>query len=481
MPRICRTRTLRRACRLAVTTAAAACALGLAAPAHAAGPGIYGPPAWLPVRSSSDGVPFVVGCVRTNCTVSGAPYHDYWALDLADHAQEPGAPVFAAGEGQVYAVDASHTACGPSGTPANYVVVDHGGGLFSRYVHLSTILVSVGQWVDQETELGTVGAVGYTFPCPWYHLHFDVYQASGGAIAFQDPGPLQACHGSTLVSYPSALGYDSWDAIPPYGSGVWSDGTACGARAPGPPTDVVATARNGEATVSFTPPTADGGASITSYAVVAQPGGRTETATTDTVTVGGLASGTSYTFTVAALNAAGAGPPSPPSNPVTPVPAAAVRATASGKVRVAGRPFTSGRVPYGAIVDVSRGTLRLRTDAGTLAVRAAGGPGSFRLRRVSQAANGVLVELLLTHGDFSFCREPSTAGHVVRGLKVTSHGRFRVAARYAAVTARTATWVIEDRCDGTLTRVKTGSVRVLTSAGPARAEHAGRAYLARGG
>jgi len=46
----------------------------LASSASAAGPGQYSPPEWLPVRVSSDGVPYQIGCVRTNCTISGAPY-----------------------------------------------------------------------------------------------------------------------------------------------------------------------------------------------------------------------------------------------------------------------------------------------------------------------------------------------------------------------------------------------------------------------
>ena len=46
--------------------------------------------------------------------------------------------------------------------------------------------------------------------------------------------------------------------------------------------------------------------------------GATVNGTTTTANVTHLTGGVSYTFTVAAKNCIGTGPPSPPSNPVTP-------------------------------------------------------------------------------------------------------------------------------------------------------------------
>jgi len=92
--------------------------------------------------------------------------------------------------------------------------------------------------------------------------------------------------------------------------------------APATPTNVTATAGASQATVHWTTPTNDNGSSITGYTVTpylgvaAQPPQVfTSTATTQTVT--GLRSGGSYTFTVAAINARGTGPPSAASNPVS--------------------------------------------------------------------------------------------------------------------------------------------------------------------
>lgn len=99
--------------------------------------------------------------------------------------------------------------------------------------------------------------------------------------------------------------------VSPYGLAVLN--------VPGPPTGASATAGAGQASVSFTAPTA-GGSPITSYRVVASPGGRTATGSASPITVTGLTSGVTYTFTVTATNVVGTGAASTPSNGVTPSP-----------------------------------------------------------------------------------------------------------------------------------------------------------------
>lgn len=91
--------------------------------------------------------------------------------------------------------------------------------------------------------------------------------------------------------------------------------------APHPPTDVSAVAGDGQATVSWAAPVDDGGSPITSYTVVANPGGisKTVSAATLQTTVTGLANGTAYSFTVRATNALGTGNPSELPAIVTPV------------------------------------------------------------------------------------------------------------------------------------------------------------------
>ena len=92
---------------------------------------------------------------------------------------------------------------------------------------------------------------------------------------------------------------------------------------PDAPTSPVATAGNTTATVTFTAPANNGGSVITGYTVTSAPAGGIDSnagSTSLSHTITGLTNGTSYTFTVKAMNSAGTSVASAPSNPVIPTP-----------------------------------------------------------------------------------------------------------------------------------------------------------------
>ena len=60
------------------------------------------------------------------------------------------------------------------------VLVDHGGGVLTRYAHQSHIDVFLGEWVEPGDLIGFVGSTGYS---RGPHLHFEII--IGGAP--QDP------------------------------------------------------------------------------------------------------------------------------------------------------------------------------------------------------------------------------------------------------------------------------------------------------
>ncbi|MEA5621719.1 M23 family metallopeptidase [Nostoc sp. UHCC 0251] len=72
------------------------------------------------------------------------------------------------------------------GSYGKLVIINHGGGLQSRYAQLDTIKVTVGQQVNKGDLLGTVGTSGQpTSSQP--HLHFEVRSSSSLGWVAQDP------------------------------------------------------------------------------------------------------------------------------------------------------------------------------------------------------------------------------------------------------------------------------------------------------
>lgn len=92
-----------------------------------------------------------------------------------------------------------------------------------------------------------------------------------------------------------------------------------GPDVPGAPSDVTAVAGNGQATVSFTPSSFDGGATIDLYEVSSLPATGVATGAGSPITLTGLTNGISYSFSVRAHNSVGYGAAASSASSVTPM------------------------------------------------------------------------------------------------------------------------------------------------------------------
>lgn len=97
-----------------------------------------------------------------------------------------------------------------------------------------------------------------------------------------------------------------------------SSGFTYASTAPGAPTIGAATAGDGSASVTFTAPARNGGATISGYTVTSSPGNITANGAGSPITVTGLTNGTAYTFSVIATNNVGPSLASSASAAVTP-------------------------------------------------------------------------------------------------------------------------------------------------------------------
>ncbi|MEA2497344.1 MAG: hypothetical protein QOJ29_5255, partial [Thermoleophilaceae bacterium] len=129
-------------------------------------------------------------------------------------------------------------------------------------------------------------------------------------------------------------------------------------------------------------------------------------------------------------------------------------------------------VPFGSVIDVREGRVRLETIDPRGKIQAADFYGGvFKL--LQQKIAGGMTELDLFGGSFAHCpkakhkrgrsrhaRKRLSRSTSIRHLWGTGAGLFRTTGRYSSATIRGTTWLTDDRCDGTLTRVTKGSVTV---------------------
>jgi biotin carboxyl carrier protein len=151
-----------------------------------AGPGDSHPTANFvaPVKATYIGDGLIVNgsCISRSCG-------GHSGLDMIAPA---GTPVVAATAGTVVAVNGNAGA-----SYGNYVAIEHSGGVYTLYAHLSSTSVSVGQSV---TAGQTIGAVGSTGNSSGPHLHFEVRNdpSAFSVGVFSNPRTWLTNHGVSL-------------------------------------------------------------------------------------------------------------------------------------------------------------------------------------------------------------------------------------------------------------------------------------------
>jgi hypothetical protein len=125
-------------------------------------------------------------------------------------------------------------------------------------------------------------------------------------------------------------------------------------------------------------------------------------------------------------------------------------------------------VPVGSVIDTTQGQVTLTTvrrPEDGLVQSATFTGAAFK---VTQSKTGMpFTDLRLRGGSFKRCGSASAVSisrtsrkRKVRSLWGSGHGHFRTRGRGGAATVRGTIWLTEDRCDGTLVKVRRGVVGV---------------------
>ena len=145
------------------------------------------------------GLPASAGSwIRPTVGTVTSGYGSRWGTPHAgvDIAGPRGTPVYAAADGTVTTAACTSAYCDRDGSLSlpgygNLVELDHGGGVTTRYGHLSAYTVAAGQRVGAGTLIGFQGSTGNS---TGVHVHFEV-RLDGAAV---DPIPWLADRGVDL-------------------------------------------------------------------------------------------------------------------------------------------------------------------------------------------------------------------------------------------------------------------------------------------
>jgi hypothetical protein len=140
-------------------------------------------------------------------------------------------------------------------------------------------------------------------------------------------------------------------------------------------------------------------------------------------------------------------------------------------------------LPIGSTVDTLHGVARITTATGSVE-RTQSGLFTGSAFVVNQNRDRVgLTRLQLLDREASVCTTPAAPPRkldkqLLAGLHAESSGHYRIEGRDSSASDRGAVWEVQDRCDGTLTRVFRGTVVVRDRSGRKITLRAGMTSLA---
>jgi hypothetical protein len=250
----------------------------------------------------------------TNGTTASGPQGPITVTGLTD------------GDSYTFTVTATNAAgTGPASSPSNSVTP----GVPVASVTVSTPPSPADYGAPVTLGATAAGPGGATAPTGSVNF-FVGSSAISGCQGVQLSSSTALCHTSALPVGNNTI-YAHYSGDGNYASAFSSVILGIAAVAPGVPTGANAGAGDGAATVSFTSPSFNGGADVTSFTVTANDVSNPQSPTQGTTATGphspiritGLTNGDSYNFTVTATNSGGTGASSTPSNTVTPASAQA--------------------------------------------------------------------------------------------------------------------------------------------------------------
>jgi hypothetical protein len=295
------------------------------------GSGTYGGSFDATVSTTGDGSTSVTSSTSSVCTVSGTvvTYVDVGTCTLDAHV----------------AAGTDHTAADGSDQSVTVTQADSTTAITS-----TTADPVVGQPITIGVSVGAVAPGGPAIPIGTVTVSDGLLDTCTATLDGSGNG---SCSITELLTGPAVFtAVYSGDGN--YNSSSTGGGTSVSVSpgVPGTPTGVTAVAGNGQATVSWTAPSDNGGSPVTGYSIGVTPNGGATTvyvqssgvlhAQGDSIqsTFGGLTNSVAYTFTVATTNAAGTGADSVASVGVTPSSDDALITSADAGAFVPGKSFS---------------------------------------------------------------------------------------------------------------------------------------------